>query len=136
MAAYNPDGQKATLIFKLAMTVDSGLHIRHVTSLVLHGLRWLVTYQTVGDPLPGRPLLDALGHNTRNILAAAASKHSGAVDLSTLLLSNTESDRNGRVSGGLDGLYHSQCGSDETYLDADGGWLDLGPGDMDEKNLS
>ena len=84
MAGKLPDGKAATLTFKKAVVVDVELHIRHGTALTLWGVRWLVTDQIVGDPLLGRPLLEALGLNTREILAAAAEKHSGFVNLTSL----------------------------------------------------
>ena len=59
-------------------TVDTELHIRHGSSLTLRGVLWLVTDQTVGQSLLRRPVLDFLRLDTREILAAAADRYSGA----------------------------------------------------------
>ncbi len=90
MAACNPDGKRVKLVCTRALVSDAELHIRHGTAVTLRGVRWLVTDQTVLEPLFGRPLLEALGLNTRNILAASAEKHSGAVDVPTLFGTNLE----------------------------------------------
>ncbi len=87
------------------------------------------------SPLLGRPLLEALGLNTRNILAAAAEKLSGAVDVSTLLGTNPEVYQDRRISRVLEGVYHADGGSDDADLDDNDGWLDLGPEDRAEKEI-
>lgn len=84
IAASLPDGKPISLICNKVVTVYTELQIRHASALTLRGTRWLVTDQTVGDPLRGRPTLEVLGLNTRNILAAAAEKHSGTVDIADL----------------------------------------------------
>lgn len=51
MAASLPDGRPASLICHKIVTVDTELHIRHGSALVLRGVRWLITDQAVGEPL-------------------------------------------------------------------------------------
>ena len=133
MAAKLSDGKSAALTCKQIVTVDTELHIRHGSALTLRGVRWLVTDQTVGDPLMGRPLLEVLGLNTRDILAAAAEKHSGAVDVSTLFATAPEHSPSGKVARILEGVYHADGGADDADLDEDDGWLDMGPEDPSEK---
>lgn len=41
---------------------------------MIRNLKWLVTEQRVADPLLGRPVLEDLGLNTRDLLAAAADR--------------------------------------------------------------
>ena len=132
MAACTPDGKRAKLVCTRALVVDAELHIRHRTALVLRGVRWLVTDQAVGEPLLGRPLLEALGLNARSILAAAAEKHSGVVDMSTLFGTDPEE---GRISRVLEGVYHADGGADDADLDDNDGWLDLGPEDRAAKEI-
>lgn len=127
LAACNTDGKPAKLVCNHALTVDVELHIRYGTALTLRGLRWLVTDQPAGEPLLGRPVLEALGFNTRDTLAAAAEKHSGVVDVSTLFDDKTDFDDNGRVSRVLEGVYHAEGGADDNDLDDNDGWLYLGP---------
>ena len=97
MAASTPDGKRAKLVCTRALVVDAELHIRHGTAIVLRGVRWLVTDQAVGGPPLGRPLLEALGLNARNIIAAAAEKHSGVVDMSSLFGTDPEVAQEGRI---------------------------------------
>lgn len=129
MAASLPDGKPSFLLCNEVITIDVELHIRHGSALTLRGVRWLVTDQAVGEPLLGRPVLEFLGLNTRDILAAAAEKHSGAVDIPEYLKATPE----GKVARILDGVYHSEGGADDADLDEDDGWLDLGPEDPNEK---
>lgn len=77
MAASSPNGKPCIITCKKVATVDVELHIRHGSALILRGVRWLVTDRTLGEPLLGRPVLEFLGLNTREILAAAAEKYSG-----------------------------------------------------------
>lgn len=61
----------------MVSNVDTELHILRGSALTLRVIRWLVPDQTVSEPSLGRPVLEFLGLNTRDILAAAAEKHSG-----------------------------------------------------------
>ena len=133
MAANLPDGKPAALTCKQVVTVDTELHIRHGSALTLRGVRWLVTNQAVGDPLLGRPILEALGLNTRDILAAAAEKHAGVVDVAALFGAGSYHKPRGKVARILEGVYHADGGADDADLDENDGWLDLGPEDPSEK---
>ena len=133
MAAHLPNGKPAPLTCRQVVTADTELHIRHGSALILRGVRWLVTDQAVGDPLLGRPLLEALGPNTRDILAAAAEKHAGVVDVSALVGTDPANAPSGRVARILEGVYHADGGADDADLDEEDGWLDLGPEDPLEK---
>lgn len=47
----------------------------------LRNTRWLVSKQRVPEPLLGQPMLEALGLNTADILATAADRSAGEVDV-------------------------------------------------------
>lgn len=130
MAAYLPDGNQASITCIKVLTVDTELHIRHGPALTLRGVRWLITDQTVGEPLLGRPVLEFLGLNTRDILAAAAEKYSGVVDIPDIL--DAIPEPKGKVSRILEGVYHADGGVDDDDLDEDDDWIDLGPEDAEE----
>lgn len=119
MAANFPDGKPATITLKKAVVVETELHIRHGTALKFRGVRWLVTDQIFWDPLLGHPLLEALGLNTRNFLAAAAARNSGVVELSSLFSSDNES--HGKAAHILEGVYHADGGADDADLEEDYG---------------
>ena len=85
MAATTPDGAEAHITCNQILTVDLELHVRHGNSLVLRNTVWYVTEQHITEPLLGRPVLEALGLDTRKILSAAADKFSGEVDVSSLM---------------------------------------------------
>lgn len=131
MAANLPNGKRASLTCKKAVTVDTELHIRHGTALTLRGVRWLVTDQLVGDPILGRPVLEILGLNTRDILAAAAEKHCGIIDIAQILDAKTEPQ--GKVARILEGVFHADGGADDADLHENDGWIDLGPENEGEK---
>lgn len=117
MAAFNKDVKLAKLVYNGTITVYVKLHIRNGTALILRGLCMLVTDQPVGETLLGRPLLQALGLNTRDNLASAEESNSGVVDVYTLLKYKIHFDENGRVSHVLEDVYHDEGGSDDNYLD-------------------
>lgn len=90
-------------------------HVRHVLahlpwySLMIRNVSWYVTVQSVIEPLFGRPVLEVLRWNTSDILAAAADRYKGLLDLSHFC---TDSDV-GRIARVYEGFYHSDRGADE-----------------------
>lgn len=130
IAACNPDGKRAKIICTWTATLDAELHIRLVTGLTFRLLLWFVTQQYLCEPLLGRTFLEALGLNTRDILAPVGEKHAGVVYAATILEEDFQEYRTLRV---LEGVFHADGGADDADLDENGGWLDLGPEDADEK---
>lgn len=126
MAAALPNGERACLTCDNAVSIDTELKIRHGAALVLRNLNWLVTEQPVAEPLIGRPLLEALGLNTRELLAAAADRFAGSIDAERLL--GTFAERgDGRVSRIMEGVFHADGGEDDMADDdAQGEWCDIG----------
>lgn len=132
MVARNSDGSRTTISCGKAVTLDTDLHIRHGSALILRSLRWLVTPKAVQEPLLGRPVLESLGLDCHKVLAAVVDRHGGAIDVSTLV--GNESDFSpGCIGRVLDGFFFSDGGADDTDLDEDDGWLDLGPEDSVKK---
>lgn len=126
MAAANADGASAKLVCTKSVSVDTELHIRHGTTLRLRNLKWLVTDQRVSDPLLGRPILEALGLNTRDLLAAAADQFCGSVDAERLVGSVTNTG-DGRLSRVMEGVFHADGGEEgDGNEDDNGEWCDVG----------
>ncbi len=73
-------GHNACVKWTHTATLDVELHARQGTTLILRNLKWLVTEQRVLESLLGRPMLDVLGLNSSDILAAASDKYGGEVD--------------------------------------------------------
>lgn len=127
MAAALLNGKQAEIKSRRVANIDTSLHIRHGTSLTLRNLQWTITDQTVGEPLLGGPVLEALGLNSREMLAAAAHKYSGSVDASLLPTLHT-THGTGRISRVMEGIYHEDGGEDESDAVHDGTpWCELGP---------
>ncbi|CAN8075453.1 unnamed protein product, partial [Agarophyton chilense] len=124
MAAKNPGGSPTIIECTHAATIDTELHIRHGSALVLRNLRWLVTPQIVDEPLLSRPLLGALGFDCQKVMQAAADRFGGSVDVSSILGNKCDfgTSRIGRI---IDGVYHADGGIEDADLNADDGWLDL-----------
>lgn len=72
MAAETQDGGRGKLTCMKIIAVDTELFIRHGTTLPLLNTKWLVTNQKKINTLLGRLLLEALGINTKDLLAATA----------------------------------------------------------------
>lgn len=104
MTASMLDGNKTVLVFKGTVTVDTEMHIRHGSALIIGGVRWLVADQNVGESLLGRPILEAVVFNTREILTAAVEEHAGVVDVSSLVNATGYYNDNGRVARVLEGI--------------------------------
>lgn len=121
------NGNPAELVITREITVDVELHIRHGTSLILRNVRWLVTDQLVGESLLGRPILEALGMDTSEILSGAAEKHYNSILFDTTF----SCDQSGCSSRVLEGVYNADGGADDN--DLDDGWIDIGPEDLTEK---
>lgn len=132
MAAKNPDGTPTIITCTHSATIDTELHIRHGSALVLRNLRWLITPQAVDEPLLSRPLLEALGFDCHQVMRSASDRFGGSVDVSTLV-GNGSDFASGRVGRIIDGVFHADGGADDADLDDDDGWLDLGPEDPAEK---
>lgn len=124
MAASTTSGEPSNLLCTQAVTVDTELHIRHGTTLKLRRLRWLVTDQKVPEPLLGRPILEALGLDTKRILSAAADKYAGCVDADALIKSSQRLGT-GRVSRVSEDVFHSNDNDDDD-VDDENEWCDLG----------
>lgn len=83
-AAKNENGYRAKIKCDESIILDMELHIRHRTSLMLRDIAWYITEKAVTEPLLGRPVMEALGLSTECILAAAAHRYNGSLDLSHL----------------------------------------------------
>lgn len=133
LAAETADGDMTHLVCQRAATMDVDVHIRHGTGLKIRNARWLVSNQRVPEPLLGRPLLEFLGLNTAECLAAAADRSAGVIDAQHLAeLDSTIAE--GRVSRVLEGVFHAEGDPDseidgEPYADT---WCDLGDESNDE----
>lgn len=103
------------------------LHIRHGTSLMSRNVSWYVTTQFLSEPLLGRPVLEAIGMNTSNILTTAANKYNGLLALAHLCTNN----EGGHIVQMYDVVNHSDCGVDDDNFKEDEEWINLGD-DKDE----
>lgn len=87
MTAVNPNGAKATMVCKEEVSIDIELHIRHGTALNMRNLKWLITAQHLSEPLLGRPILEALELNTRDLLTSAFDRLAGNANTESLVSS-------------------------------------------------
>lgn len=74
IAASTLDGTVTVITCNRAVIVDTELHIRHGSALVLRGLWWIVTLQLAGEPLLGPSLLEAVGLDCQKIFSPAAER--------------------------------------------------------------
>lgn len=127
LAAEAPDGTSLRLTCEKVVTMDVDVHIRHGTALKIRNVRWLISEQRVPEPLLGRSILEFLGLNTAEFLAAAPNRSTGVIDAKNL----AELDQSlgeGRVSRVLEGVFHVDGNDDVNPEDDkyDNNWRDLG----------
>ena len=72
------DRTPISVICDRQVTLDTQLFIRHDSSIFLRNSTWYVAVQRVPEPLLGRPLLEALGLNTRNTLESSGDARDGS----------------------------------------------------------
>lgn len=106
--------------------INTELKIRYRFTLVLRILRWLITKQSLSDPLLGCLLLEALGLNTRQLLAAAADIFASSMDAERLVGTSAEKE-DCRISLVMEGVFHADGGQhaeEGNYTRED--WRDIG----------
>lgn len=102
---------------KKEAVIDADLKIRHGSSLLLRNVSWLVTDQQVETPLLGRPIQEALGLNTRQLLESAADSFAGSFDAKQMLASLIRKGDD-RVSRITKGISHFEGGREQVKNDA------------------
>lgn len=111
MAAALANGECAFLNSKITVSVYIEQKIRHGAVLVSRNVIWLVTEQSVAERLLGRLLLEALGLNTRELLAAAADRFARSI-YSERLVGTFANKGDGRVSRIMEGVLYPHGGED------------------------
>ena len=125
-ATNNQKGEEIFVTCNKQVVMNIELFIRHGCFLELRNIKWYVAMSEMAEPILGRPILEALGINTRFLIAAAVDKVGSSLDVSHL--DGYQGSPGGSVARVLnEGIYHRDKGmtSDE-YDDEDEAWLDLG----------
>lgn len=94
--AENANGVSSKLTCTISVSIETELHTRHGYTIREHNLKLLVTEQRLADPLEGRPILEALGLNTRDLPTAAADQFCG-IFYADLLLESITDTGDGRI---------------------------------------
>ena len=125
-AVTSADGRELFLECDKVAVMNIKLLIRHGTTLTLRNVPWYVATGYVAEPLLGRPILEELGLNTREMLAAASDRFNGAADVRHLLPMHDYKE--GSIARLIqDGIFHSDHGfTNEDGEEEDKSWLDLG----------
>lgn len=100
------NGDSALIVCERTATFTLELHLRNGSTFVLRNTRWVVTKKVVGEPLLGRPTLEALGLNCVDILGSSAGRLNSETDLSALHANIVDAEE-GTVSRLSQGVYHS-----------------------------
>lgn len=115
MAVHDPTGAKSEIHCNQVAKMDTYVHNRYRYALKLRWQRWPVSEQDVPEPLLGRPLLEYLVLDTKQILEAAAEKNAGSVDAEKLDITMSQNGT-GKISRVREGVYHTDeygCYGDE-----------------------
>lgn len=122
MAVEDANGSSAKIMCNKTFTLDMELHVPHGTSLVLRSVKWYVSTQAAKEPLLERPVPEAFGLTTSDILAAADDRYNGSLDLSHLCIFTV----GGRIERVYVEAYHSERGADDDDWEEEEQRLDLG----------
>ncbi|CDF35330.1 unnamed protein product [Chondrus crispus] len=108
------------------VTLNVELFIRHGFYLELRNMAWYVATTEVGEPLLGRPVLEALGINTKELLVAAIDRMGHSIEIGSLV--PDEVYPKGSVARLMhQGIFHSDGEYVADHGDSeDDTWLDLG----------
>lgn len=106
------------------------LAIRHGSSLCLRNCPWYVAVQEVPEPLLGRPVLQALGLDTRATLEAASIEHDGVVDLAQIL--SPEELKEGTIARVVEGGIFHQTAPKLNAIEEDLPVCEIGVDDKEE----
>jgi len=116
------NGAPATLSCDREVVLDIQLFMRHSSFIELRNVKWYVPTTETPEPLLGRPVLEALGINTKELLMAARSRMGESVDLS-----GVSEYSEGSISRILsEGVYHGDRGLNDALYDTEEQWLELG----------
>lgn len=126
-------GKHATIMCSNYASIYVELSVRHSTSLIFHGVWWLITDQRVGELLLGRLLSVRVGLHSCNILTAKATQYEEIVGIPNSFPDLIEKLARRHVACSIESLYHDDEGADAENLDVDNGWLDLNPKYPEEK---
>lgn len=108
------------------ITTDVQLVVRHGTYFELRNVTWHVSISDATETLLGRPVLEARGINTKDLLAAVADKMGESTHILSLL-SDTQYPKVTVARIMHDRVYHSNKGVEEnTHEIEDASCLDLG----------
>ena len=83
-AKNNQKGEEVFVTCNKQVVMNIELFIRHGCFLELRNIKWYVAMSEMAEPILGRPILEALGINTRDLLAAAVDKVGSSLDVSHL----------------------------------------------------
>lgn len=64
-----------------------------------------------------------------------AERHSGTVGIPDLLDDQLDYISQGKTARVFEGIYHDDGVTEDTHLDEEDGWIDLGPEDTEEKAI-
>lgn len=109
MAVTSSNGKRAKIFCSKEVLVSTKLHISHGSALKIQNVKWLVTGQRVSAPLFGRPILDRLGLNTRELIATTADRFAANVDLERMVAA-TDRLVARRVLHVMEGISHADKG--------------------------
>lgn len=134
------NGQKAIVTCSRKVIADVNLRIRHGNELILRSVVWIVSDQEAEFALIGRPILESLGINARNILEAFSDEHDGEVYVPNLLQSEHAIQHNNsppKLASLLrDGIFHSHGGEEDECIEDGTQFLDFGEDDPQDVDAS
>ena len=117
------DGSEVNVSCTEMAVMSVELKIRHAKSLTIRNVPWHITEQEMSEPLLGRPVLEALGLDTKGAVAAACDRLEGVFDAKDLVPRGFEKVARIRTEG----VFHSDGAlSDNAGESDDAELMDIG----------
>ena len=108
MVLKNASLEAASFTCTRQVCLDVELRIRHGERLMLRRVTWLISDVPLSHAYLGRPILSALGLDSRVLLAAARERLGAVVDVSNLMDTQEHAGKEGREGSSIHGILREQ----------------------------
>lgn len=108
------EGELLKIVFNYRAYCDVELLGRHGFTLMIQNVFWMVIEKPIGEALPGLPILENLGLNTKVIIPDASDRLHAEIDILNLFQENEKHENAGKIARVFNiCVFHSEKGVDD-----------------------